>query len=142
MSRGVSLLFEGEQLVPNSPKLQSLADKVFRSEGLSGQLNIIFCSNEKVRSLNKEYRGLDRVTDVLSFSWDEPGFIGEVYIANPQAKYQAPRWNNSYFNELRRLVVHGILHLCGYDHQKFKDRVLMRKKEDFYLELAKKPEKM
>ena len=107
--------------------------RVARGEKLRGKVNIIFCPDQRVRSLNRQYRGLDRVTDVLSFAWEEPGFAGEIFIANPQAKRQSRRFNNNHFRELRRLIVHGLLHLCGYDHVTAKDREIMRKKEDFYL---------
>jgi probable rRNA maturation factor len=133
LPKNVTLLVEAGQSVPRRNNLEALARKVVRSERLKGQINLVFCSNAKVRALNREYRGLDRVTDVLSFFWDEPDFAGEIYIAAKQVKMQAPRWKNSYFNELRRVLVHGILHLCGYDHMKTKEREIMRKKEDFYL---------
>jgi probable rRNA maturation factor len=103
-------------------------------------VEIAFCADETVRALNKRHRKLDKVTDVLSFAWDpeegEEDFAGEIYIANTQAKRQAPRFNNNYFNELRRLVVHGMLHLCGHDHMKAGERARMRALEDRYLAAA------
>ena len=133
MTRGVRLLLEAGQRVPHPRTLSRLAAQVARSEKLTGDVNLVFCSDEKIRELNRKFRGLNRITDVLSFSWEEPDFAGEVYIANPQALRQASRWNNSYFNELRRLSVHGMLHLCGYDHVKPRDRAKMRHAEEKYL---------
>ena len=133
MASGVSLHCEEGEKIPRRDELLKLAKRVVKSEKLEGKVNVIFCPDRKVRTLNREYRGLDRVTDVLSFGWEEPDFAGEVFIANPQAKRQCKRFNNSYFNELRRLIVHGLLHICGYDHMKIKDRLIMRKKEEFYL---------
>ena len=129
----MTLHCEPGERVPNRDRLAKLATKVLRGEKLKGEVNIVFCPDQRVRALNRKYRRLDRVTDVLSFNWDEPDFIGEVFIANPQARRQCSRFNNSYFNELRRLIVHGMLHLSGYDHVKTKDREIMRKKEDYYL---------
>jgi probable rRNA maturation factor len=129
----ISLLYEKGQTVPRPLELSRLAKKVAQREKISGRVDIVFCSDQKVRALNKAYRKLDKVTDVLSFEWGEDDFAGEIFVANPQAKRQAPRFNNNYFNELRRLVVHGMLHLCGYDHMKTGERRLMREKEDFYL---------
>jgi len=129
----VSLHCEPGERIPRRGELAKLASRVICGEKLLGQVNIVFCPDGRVRALNRQYRGLDRVTDVLSFSWDEEGFAGEIFIANPQAKRQSKRFNNNYFNELRRLIVHGLLHLCGYDHVKSIDRGIMRKKEDFYL---------
>jgi probable rRNA maturation factor len=119
--------------VPNSKDLQKLARKVAEGEKLQGGIDIVFCSDEKVRELNKAYRKLDKVTDVLSFEWHEDDFAGEIFIATAQTQRQAPRFNNNYENELRRVVVHGVLHLCGYDHMKTGERNIMRAKEDFYL---------
>jgi probable rRNA maturation factor len=133
MAGQIALLFEEGQRVPQPLALSRLAKSVAKAEKLKGRVEIVFCSDETVRARNKEYRGLDKVTDVLSFGWDEEDFAGEIFVANPQAKYQAPRFNNTYYKELRRLVVHGMLHLCGYDHMKAGERKIMREKEDFYL---------
>ena len=97
-------------------------------------MHLVFCENAYVRDLNKRFRKLDKVTDVLSFVYSEPEVFGEIYIASLQAKEQAPRWKNSFYQELQRLVVHGSLHLAGFDHMKAGDRKVMRAKEDAYLE--------
>ncbi len=133
MASGVSIHCEEGEEIPRRPDLLALAKRVIKSEKLKGRVNIIFSPDEQVRILNRDYRGLDKVTDVLSFDWEEPDFAGEIFIANPQAKRQSKRFNNTYYNELRRLIVHGILHLCGYDHMKTGERKIMRAKEDFYL---------
>lgn len=137
MPSGVSLYCEEGEKIPRRADLLKLARQLIKGEKLQGQVNIVFCPDERVRVLNRDYRGLDKVTDVLSFGWEEAGFAGEIFIANPQAKRQSKRFNNSYYQELRRLVVHGLLHLCGYDHMKSKDRLIMREKEDFYLNPSK-----
>ena len=133
MPSGVSLHCEEGEKIPRREELLKLARRLVKTEKLKGEVNIVFCPDRRVRTLNRQYRGLDKVTDVLSFGWDDPDFAGEVFIANSQAKRQSKRFNNTYFNELRRLIVHGLLHICGYDHMKSKDREIMRNKEDFYL---------
>ena len=80
--------------------------------------------------MNRDFRGLDKVTDVLSFEWHCEGILGEIYIAEAQVRKQAPRYDNSFKAELRRMLVHGILHLCGYDHMKPVDRKKMRAREE------------
>ncbi len=127
----------GSVPVPKAATLARLAEKVMRAEGLHGQINLVFCENDYVRDLNRRFRKLDKVTDVLSFLYEEDDLFGEIYIATTQAKMQAPRWENTFFEELRRLVVHGSLHLAGYDHMNAKDRKGMRAKEDLYLGLSK-----
>ena len=135
MSSTVSLHCEEGEKIPRRNDLIALAKKLIKGEKLKGGVNIVFCPDRKVRALNRQYRKLDKVTDVLSFNWDEPDFSGEVFIANAQAKRQCKRFNNTYYEELRRLVVHGLLHICGYDHMKSRDRLVMREKEDFYLNI-------
>jgi probable rRNA maturation factor len=127
--------------VPDPRGLTALARKVATLEKLQGAVDIVFCSDEKVRELNKAYRKLDKVTDVLSFEWHEDDFAGEIFIATAQTERQAPRFKNNYPNELRRVVVHGMLHLCGYDHLKSGERTVMRAKEDLYLGLTEIPPK-
>lgn len=124
--------------VPRPKALADLASAVLRKEGQQGKVNLIFCADSEVRRLNRQFRKLDKVTDVLSFHYGEEeaeaGEVwGEIYIATVQAQKQAPRWKNTFFNELRRLVVHGALHLAGYDHLKASERLQMRALEDNYL---------
>jgi len=104
-----------------------------KNEKKNAAVNIILCDNATQRELNFKYRNLDHVTDVLSFVWNEPHLLGEIYIAEDQVKKQAPSYGNTYYGELKRVLVHGLLHLCGYTHYKKKDRKIMREKEDFYL---------
>ena len=125
--------------VPKSKDLIRLAEKVLRNElpkgagRKSGSVNLVLCENAYIRDLNRRFRKLDKVTDVLSFIYEEEDVFGEIYIATLKAKKQAPRWKNSFYDELRRLVVHGALHLAGYDHMNAKDRKIMRSREDHYL---------
>lgn len=126
--------------VPHPKELSRLAATVLRAElGGSkkkgrGLVNLVFCENAYIRDLNRRFRKLDKATDVLSFIYDEEDVFGEIYIATAKARKQAPRWKNSFYDELRRLVVHGALHLAGYDHMNAKDRALMRSREDRYLD--------
>lgn len=131
---------DGPIPVPKAKDLAALCAKVLRAElpkgAQKGSVNLIFCSDAHVRSLNKRFRKLDKVTDVLSFNFDgddEDGIFGEIYIATRKAKSQAPRWKNSFSAELRRLVVHGALHLAGFDHMHARERAVMRVQEDRYL---------
>jgi probable rRNA maturation factor len=78
-----------------------------------------------MRSLNRRYRGIDRTTDVLSFSQREgqfaglrPDILGDIVISVPMAAIQARERNHSLSHEIERLLVHGLLHLLGYDHER------------------------
>ena len=70
-----------------------------------------------MRALNRQFRGKDKVTDVLSFPSDQRGFMGDVVIASGVAREQADAAGHSVQTEMRVLALHGLLHLCGYDHE-------------------------
>ena len=122
----------------------------------SCQLSLAICDDETIQQLNREYRGKEEVTDVLAFStqhagpWqgevqqpkesyvedtpfilppEETNHLGEVIISLPQAHRQALEPNNTFEKEIALLVVHGILHLLGYDHQIPEERSAMEKKQ-------------
>jgi len=99
-------------------------------------VNVILCTDAEQRELNHKYRKLNKVTDVLSFVWGEPHLLGEVYIAENQVKKQASFYGNTYYKELKRVLVHGMLHLCGYDHHTKSQRKIMREKELYYCTLS------
>ncbi len=132
---------DGPWDLPGRASLLSLARTVAKTEKLKETVAVVFCDDPWVRQLNKTHRGLDKVTDVLSFHYGESDLLGEVYVAIPQTQRQAPRWKNSFENELRRVVVHGLLHLAGFDHMTASDRKVMRQREDSYLKPRNSPKK-
>lgn len=119
---------EGEEF-PWKSRLEPLARKILLEEGHPENVNIVIGSDAMVRELNATYRKLDKVTDVLSFEWHEDYLLGEIYIARDQVKRQAPKFGNSFYQELKRMIVHGLLHLSGYDHHTAAERAVMRRRE-------------
>lgn len=86
-------------------------------------LTLTFCDNDEIREINKQYRNKDTETDVLSFSQVEGddmgfdnGFLGDIIISVPYAAAQGERMGHDVFEEVKYLVLHGVLHLLGYDH--------------------------
>ncbi len=118
---------------PWQKRFKLLAEALLKKEKKNTPVSVVLCDNAKQRELNRDYRNLDHVTDVLSFVWNEPALLGEIYIAEGQVKKQAPAYGNTYYMELKRVLVHGLLHLCGYDHHSKAERKIMREKERFYL---------
>ena len=93
----------------------------------NANMSLILIDDNKMKELNKEYRGVDRTTDVLSFALEDNNKIaepirelGEVYVSIPKMIEQAKEYNHSEKRELSFLVCHGLLHLLGYDHTKSK----------------------
>ena len=104
--------------------LNKIIDKTLEMENvLSSNFAIVFIDDEKMHELNKNYRGIDRTTDVLSFAFEDNNKIcynirqlGEIYVSIPKMQEQAKEYGHSEKRELAFLVVHGLLHLLGYDH--------------------------
>lgn len=132
----IEFLCEGDiEAFPYKDKFEKMARKLLAEEGKEKDVNIVLCTDEFVRTMNRDYRGLDKVTDVLSYEWHEEDFLGEIYIARDQVKRQAPEYGNTFYAELKRVIVHGLLHLSGYDHIKAADRKVMRRRECEFLGL-------
>jgi probable rRNA maturation factor len=82
-----------------------------------GDVSVAIVSDRRMRALNRQFRGKDKVTDVLSFPSDERGFMGDIVVASGIAKQQAKAAGHSEQTEIRVLALHGLLHLLGYDHE-------------------------
>ena len=136
-------MFEIEKIVDEEIEeletIENLLNFVVEKEKLNNCVfNIIITDNEYIHKINKEYRGIDRPTDVISFALEdnkdfiEPEFrvLGDIYISLDKAKEQAELYGHSFLRELSFLTVHGLLHLLGYDHMEKEDEVEMFKKQD------------
>ncbi|MFA6053842.1 MAG: rRNA maturation RNase YbeY [Thermodesulfovibrionales bacterium] len=116
-------------LKPNQQRTASLLRKALRLLGLhKAEISILFVNDERMRILNRQYRGIDRTTDVLSFPQNEfispnaerltPNVVlGDIVISLPKTKKQAEENGLTFHQELKKLLIHGLLHLIGYDHE-------------------------
>ncbi len=100
-------------------------------------LNIIFCSDEYLLNINRDYLQHDYLTDIITFEItnDTKGKTAEIYISVDTVKKNAAEYQSFIKEELHRVVFHGVLHLCGYKDKTKKDIILMRQKENEYLKL-------
>ena len=114
--------------------LDSLIERVLTQEKATDRVfSIIFVDNEKIHELNKQFRGVDRPTDVISFALEDAEeeflstirVLGDIYISIPKMQEQAKEYGHSEKRELAFLVVHGLLHLLGYDHQTEEEEKVM-----------------
>lgn len=103
-------------------------------------LGITFVTDREIRRLNRLYRGKDRATDVLSFGGAREQLLGDIVISLDTASRQAKERGWPVRSEILFLIIHGILHLLGYDHVRHKDWVRMKKKEEFLWKAAAAPE--
>lgn len=121
--------------------LTDLAGRILRDSGRGeAELSILITGDEEIRSLNRDYRALDRSTDVLSFSQVEGEgpvsarqLLGDVVISWETAGRQASELGHSLHEELQRLLIHGVLHLLGFDHEEDEEAArTMREMEKKY----------
>lgn len=147
MTLTVDLFDETESLTEDHLELvRQLVEKTIEIEQLSGdiEVSISFVDKERIRTLNREYRGRDMPTDVLSFALNEqgegelqvhvddlPNVLGDVIISVDHIYEQAKEYGHSFERELGFLTVHGLLHLLGYDHNdEAEEREMFSKQED------------
>ena len=121
--------------------LETLSRGVLSDRGADGSVTLVLADDETLHKLNREFRGTDAPTDVLSFDMQDPvhpsdDALGEVYISIERARVQAEEDGRPFQDEMAHLAIHGILHLLGFDHQTEADGNRMRHQERRYLAQA------
>lgn len=128
------------------PLIMQAFTEVLKRESLSTEVEVglTFVDDEYIRELNRDYRGKDTPTDVLSFPQDDddgfvsvpgmPRLLGDIIISMPRAVEQAETYGHSVEREVVYLAVHGMLHLLGYDHEDEEGRSEMRRREEAVME--------
>ncbi|MCA0992896.1 rRNA maturation RNase YbeY [Pseudalkalibacillus hwajinpoensis] len=130
--------------------LEKLLSHAAKEEGVEAgsEVSIMFVNNERITEINRDYRGKDQPTDVISFALDDeeegddpivfeeqiPHLLGEIVVSVPKIKEQATDYGHSFERELGFLCVHGFLHLLGYDHMTDEDEKEMFGKQKVLLE--------
>lgn len=103
-----------------------------------GELNYIFCSDEQLLEKNIEFLNHDTYTDIISFDYTMGKLVsGDIFISIDRITDNSKTFNTSFQDELNRVMIHGVLHYCGYIDKTDDDKSLMRSKEDYYLSLRK-----
>jgi probable rRNA maturation factor len=115
-------------------RLQQIIEK---EDKMLGEINIVFCSDDYLLKINKEYLKHDYYTDIITFDYSEQTILsGEIFISVDRVKENATTYKIPFMNELIRVMIHGILHLAGYDDKNNKAKKQMTEKEDFYMNQA------
>jgi probable rRNA maturation factor len=114
-----------------------LLEVIEQEKKIVGEISIIFCGDEYLSELNKSFLNKTSLTDVISFPYDDlPGIIsGDVYISIPRVRENAKKFRQTFQQELYRVIVHGVLHLLGYEDRTVKEKSAMTGKEDHFLEM-------
>ena len=125
---------EDNELYNDYEYLYDVLDHTLKNQNVDNAIfSVIFVEDEEIHTMNKDYRGVDRVTDVISFAFEDNNdlvyneirMLGDIYICIPQMKRQAESYAHSEKRELSFLAVHGLLHLLGYDHMNEEDEKVM-----------------
>ena len=101
------------------------------------EVGLIIVTSDEIHSLNKQYRNIDRPTDVLSFEEYEDDYLGEIFVCDVKVIEQANLYHHSLEREFAFLLTHGLLHLLGYDHMNEEDEKIMFDKQDELLNKTK-----
>ena len=128
----ISFNYELEFNIDNEEDYSVWISEVISSENrLEGEINYIFCDDAYLIQLNQQYLDHDTLTDIISFDYSEGNNLhGDIFISVERVKENAKDFNVSFEEELRRVIIHGLLHYCGYKDKNEEDEVLMRQKEE------------
>lgn len=129
-NHGVSTILKDKLL------LKTLLSSIFAEEGYDFEsVSYVFCTDEFLLKLNQQYLKHDTLTDILTFTLSGTSLpiVSEIYISLERVKENAHNLKVTYQAELHRVMIHGILHLCGYEDMSTKEKSKMRSKEDYYL---------
>ena len=128
----ISFNYEIDFQLDNETLFSDWISKVILSENKKeGDINYIFCDDEFILEINKQYLNHDYYTDIISFDYSVGNELhGDVFVSVERVQENAEDFNVTFEEELKRVIIHGILHYCGYKDKSEDDEVLMRKKED------------
>ncbi|MEO5905210.1 MAG: rRNA maturation RNase YbeY [Saprospiraceae bacterium] len=118
----------------NQPAIAAWLTDAIDAEGYElNRIDYIFCSDDYLLGINKTHLEHDEYTDIITFPLEDNPIVGEIYISIDRVGENAAAFNIGFENELHRVMIHGVLHLCGYDDHEDEDVVEIRAKEEDYL---------
>lgn len=136
---GVFFTTHDVDFTPANPEqlIQWISDTV-ESEGFAlNRLDFVFCSDAFLLEINRTHLDHDYFTDIITFPLNDDPLMAEIYISTERVKENAEGLNIPFEEELHRVMIHGVLHLCGYDDHEEDDIRMMRKKEEEWLKKLK-----
>ncbi len=131
----INFNYETEFLLENDNEISTWISNVILEEGFKeGDINYVFCNDNYLHNINVEFLNHDTLTDIISFDYSVGKIIqGDIFISIERVEDNATDFKVSFQEELHRVIVHGILHYCGYKDKTDEDAKLMRQKENHYL---------
>ena len=131
----LNVFFEEIEKFEKPENLKQKLEKLIEDEHkIPGEINIIFCHDEYLLKLNKDYLNHDFYTDVITFDFSGQNIIsGDIFISIDRVKENAELYKTDFINEVQRVIIHGTLHLIGFNDKEEEEKKTMTMKEDFYL---------
>jgi probable rRNA maturation factor len=131
----ISFNYETDFKLDNIAKVSSWISEAILAEGFKeGEINYIFCSDDYLHQINVDFLGHDTLTDIISFDYTIGKELhGDIYISVERVNENALDFKVSFSDEMARVIIHGVLHYCGYKDKSEADEKQMRVKEDYYL---------
>lgn len=128
----ISFNYETDFQLDNEAAFENWISRVIASESKElGEISYIFCDDEYLHKINVAYLNHDDLTDIISFDYSEGKILqGDIFISIERVKDNAHDFNVSFEEELKRVMIHGVLHYCGYKDKSEADEKIMRSKED------------
>jgi probable rRNA maturation factor len=128
----ISFNYELDFQLENETQFQNWISNVIQSENKTeGDINYIFCDDEYLLTINQQYLNHDYYTDIISFDYSVGNELhGDIFVSIERVKENAKEYNVTFDEELKRVIIHGILHYCGYKDKSEADEQLMRNKEN------------
>lgn len=133
----ISFNYEVDFQLHSEVQVNKWLSEVIRSESFKeGEINYVFCDDEYLLKLNVEFLKHDTLTDILSFDYSLGKELhGDIFISVERVKENAEDFNVGFETELKRVMVHGVLHYCGYKDKSKEEERVMREKENHYISL-------
>lgn len=121
----------------NQTQIERWITECIANEGFNlGDINYIFCSDNYLLEINKSYLNHDYHTDIITFNYNDNQTVNsDIYISTDRVLDNSKTYKVNFIEELNRVIVHGVLHLVGYNDKSLEEQAIMRSKEDFYLAL-------
>ncbi len=124
--------FKSDLVLEKTTSYADWINRVIGSEGFSvGQIDYVFCTDEYLLELNKQYLDHDTFTDIITFDYRDGSIIsGDIFISTDRVRDNAIKFDVEFINELKRVMSHGVLHLVGFGDKSEEEKTLMREKEE------------
>ena len=132
--------FETDFNLENTDKITNWISTTIKKENYQlGDISYVFCDDKYLLDLNNKYLNHDTLTDIISFDYSEEDIIsGDIFISIERVKDNAKKFKISFIEELYRVIIHGVLHYCGYKDKTEIEKIEMRNKENKYLSLIER----